>query len=131
MRRSAPIAAVLVIAVVAATSAGAGDAPNRVSATANETDETHMTLILSRPKIDPGDAKIEFRNDGEDDHDLKIKRVGSEGETSVGVLHHDEVDEVELRLKRGAKYRFWCSLQDGLHREYGMEATLRVRNHRS
>lgn len=130
MRRSAPIAALIAIAAVATTTAAAGS-PNRLGVTADEIDETHMTLILSRPKMDPGNAKIEFRNSGEDDHDLKIKRVGGEGETSVGVLHHDEIADVELRLRRGAKYRLWCSLQDGLHRDYGMEATLRVRDRRS
>ena len=130
MRRSAPLTALIALATVAATAA-AGGAPNRLGVTADEVDETHMTLILSRPRMDPGNARIEFRNSGEDDHDLRIKRVGGEGETSVGVLHHDEIAEVEIRLKRGSKYRLWCSLQDGLHRDYGMEATLRVRDHRS
>jgi plastocyanin len=108
----------------------AADGPTRVSATGDEVSETEMSLILSRAKVDPGPAVIEFRNSGEDDHDMKLKRVGHEGEWGTGVLHSEEIDTVELRLRRASHYRLWCSLQEGLHREQGMEATLRVRKKR-
>ena len=121
------LVAVAVAALPLAVPAVVSAAPTRVSATGDEISETEMSLLLSRTKVDPGRAIIEFRNSGEDDHDMKLKRVGFEGEWGTGVLHSEEVDTVELRLRRDSRYRLWCSLQQGLHRELGMEATLRVR----
>jgi hypothetical protein len=131
VRLLAPIAAALATGALVAAPAGAGGGPGHLLVTGDEIDETHLSLLLSRPKVDPGRTEIEFRNAGEDDHDLNIKRVGSENETAIGVLHHDEISSVELRLRRGAEYKLWCSLQEGLHREYGMEAKRRVRQRKS
>jgi plastocyanin len=124
------LAALAIAAAALAVPAAGSAAPTRVSATGDEISETEMSLLLSRTKVDPGPAIIEFRNSGEDDHDMKLKRVGFEGEWGTGVLHSGEIDTVELRLRRDSRYRLWCSLQQGLHRELGMEATLRVRRKR-
>jgi plastocyanin len=121
----AALVALGALALIAVPAAASG--PTRVSATGDEVSEDEMSLILSRAKVDPGRAVIEFRNSGEDDHDMKIKRVGHEGEWGTGVLRSGDIDTVELRLRRDSHYRLWCSLQEGLHREQGMEATLRVR----
>jgi plastocyanin len=120
-------AGVIAVLAVAAAPATADGGPTRVSATGDEVSDTELSLLLSRTKVDPGPAVIEFRNVGEDDHDMKIKRVGHEREWGTGVLHSDEIESVELNLRRDSRYRLWCSLQQGLHREEGMEATLRVR----
>jgi plastocyanin len=125
MRRG--VVAAIVVLLAAAAPAAAGGGPTYVSATGDEVSETEMSLLLSRTKVDPGPATIEFRNVGEDDHDMKVKRVGAEREWGTGVLHSGEIATVELRLRRDSRYKLWCSLQQGLHRAEGMEATLRVR----
>jgi plastocyanin len=125
--RIGPALAATAVALMVAGSAAAGDGPTRVMATGDEISEDELSLILSRTKVDPGPAIIEFHNVGEDDHDMKVKRVGAEGEWGTGVLHSGEIASVELRLRRASHYRLWCSLQEGQHRENGMEATLRVR----
>jgi plastocyanin len=125
MRRLA--AGAIAFVAIAAAPATAGGGPTRVSATGDEVSETELSLLLSRTRVDPGSAVIEFRNAGEDDHDMKIKRIGAEREWGTGVLHSEEFESVELRLRRDSRYRLWCSLQQGLHRDEGMEAILRVR----
>ena len=85
-----------------------------------------MSLILSRSKIDPGRAIIQFINSGEDVHDLQVKRNGAvDVQRQTGNVDPGDQDEVELKLREDSKYALWCSL-DG-HREYGMDATLKVR----
>ena len=72
--------------VAALPLATASAAPNRVSATGDEQSQEQMSLILSRAKIDPGRAIIEFINSGEDVHDLQVKRKGAQdvqGETGL------------------------------------------------
>jgi plastocyanin len=130
MRMRSAIAGATAALALLAVPAAAGTAPTRVSATGDEISETEMSLLLSRAKVKPGPAIIEFRNSGEDDHDMRLKRAGFEGEWGTGVLHSGDIDTVELRLRRDSRYRLWCSLQEGLHRELGMEATLRVRRKR-
>jgi plastocyanin len=120
-------AGVIALVALAAAPAAGGGGPTRLSATGDEVSETELSLLLSRTKVDPGPAIVEFRNVGEDDHDMKVKRVGHEREWGTGVLHSGEIENVELRLRRDSRYRLWCSLQQGLHREEGMDATLRVR----
>jgi hypothetical protein len=87
-----------------------------------------FNLLLSQLKLNPGAAIIQFRNEGEDPHDLWIQRVGSPERLSIGELAPGDVGELSLRLARDSRYAMWCSL--GNHRELGMDASLRVRRKR-
>jgi plastocyanin len=116
-------AASLAAALAGSGPALAGDGPTRLQVRGTEWD-----LTLSRAKVDPGRARIEFVNEGEDAHDLKLRRLGAARKFAVGEVEPGAVAEFEpLRLRRASRYRLWCSLEEGLHRELGMEATLRVR----
>jgi plastocyanin len=98
--------------------------PTRIGVRGDE-----FNLILSRTRVSPGPALIQFQNAGEDPHDLKIKRVGATGERGTGELGPGQVANLpQFRLKRASKYRLWCSLEN--HVSYGMEATLRVKRRR-
>jgi uncharacterized cupredoxin-like copper-binding protein len=120
------LALAIVVAAAAMLPASASGAPNRVSATGDEQSETAMSLILSRAKVDPGRAIIQFINSGEDVHDLQVKRKGAQDvQRSTGNVAPGVQDEVELKLRRDSKYQLWCSITD--HRDLGMEATLKVR----
>ena len=125
MRRAAIAIACLVAVSAAAVPASAGDNPGHLLVTGTE-----YNLTLSHPRVNPGDTIIQFRNGGEDAHDMKLQRVGGGTEHAVGVLQHGELDSIELKLRKGATYELWCSLLKPVnHREQGMEATLNVRKH--
>jgi plastocyanin len=84
-----------------------------------------FNLLLSRLKVNPGDAIVQFVNAGEDPHDLQIQRVGDPEQFSIAELPAGEISEVGLRLRRDSRYAMWCSLPN--HRELGMEASVGVR----
>jgi plastocyanin len=84
-----------------------------------------FSLQLSRPALAAGDVTLEFRNVGEDPHDLVLSpddgshtAVASFGETGSG-----EIVTQSLTLPAGRYYLF-CSLP--LHESLGMSAHLRV-----
>jgi uncharacterized cupredoxin-like copper-binding protein len=54
---------------------------------------------------------------------------GSFGRAQAERLGEGEDATLEVRLHRASHYVLWCSLAD--HREQGMEATLKVRRHKS
>jgi plastocyanin len=86
------------------------------------------SLTLSRARIAPGRAIVQFHNAGEDPHDLKLQRVGGtrtfgEDQTLPGGLA-----QFDVNLWRGRHYVLYCSLAD--HRALGMEAHLTVKGHR-
>lgn len=121
--------AIAVLAVLGAGSASApaiaGDSPTTVGV---RNGFTEFSFTLSRTKVDPGPAIIQYQNTGEDPHDLQIRRRGGDRTISVGELLPGGVELVTSRLKRDSRYALWCSL-DG-HRDAGMEAVLEVRNSR-
>jgi plastocyanin len=126
MRRAALAIGCLLVAWLMAVPVSAGDDPGRLLVRGGE-----YYLTESRPTLDPGDTIIQFQNDGEDAHDLKLKRVGGATEKSFGVVEA-EADPVslELKLRKGATYRLWCSLETPVnHREQGMKAKFTVRKH--
>jgi hypothetical protein len=88
---------------------------------------TEYDLTLSKGKLAPGRAIVQFVNAGEDPHDLKLERVGDDTEISIGVVPSGGIANLDTRLRRGSKYVLWCSLSD--HRQRGMEATLKVGRH--
>jgi plastocyanin len=84
-----------------------------------------FNLLLSALKVNPGNAIVQFVNQGEDPHDLQIQRLGDPEQVAIPELPGGEVGEVGLKLRRDSRYVLWCSLSN--HRELGMEASVRVR----
>ena len=119
MRRPLLLAVGLAL-VAAAPATSAEPIPDRVMARGTEFD-----LTLSKTKLVPGRAIVQFVNAGEDPHDLKIQRVGTSEEIALGVVPPGNYSNLDTRLRRGSTYVLWCSLSD--HRQKGMEATLRTR----
>ena len=109
-----------------AGSASAGNGPTTIGVR-NGTSE--FSFVLTRTKVKPGPALIQYENTGEDPHDVRIQRKGSETVVELPETPPGEINTFpEMRLKADSKYIFWCSL-DG-HREAGMEADLRVKKRR-
>jgi plastocyanin len=122
LRRGA-IAAVAAGALLLAT--GTSAAPEVVGVNGGE-----YYLTLSKLRVDPGRTTIEFVNDGEDAHNLLLKRKGDPKKTIASELGAGGVDDRTVKLKRGSRYRLWCSLTNPVdHDLAGMSATLRVRKH--
>jgi uncharacterized cupredoxin-like copper-binding protein len=117
MKRAALLA--LTISLVSAAPAAARPAPARLLVEARE-----FNLTLSRGKIKPGLAIVQLANQGEDPHDLAIKRIGGKRRGTVAETRPGELGEWEGRLRRG-RYRLYCTLEG--HRALGMRAVLRVR----
>jgi hypothetical protein len=115
--------AATLLAAALLVSASSARAPNRLGVAGYE-----FGLTLSKKRIDPGRAIVEFQNTGEDPHDLILQRVQGGPEYPFPELGPDEVDDITLRLRRSSRYRLWCSLEG--HAVAGMEASVRVRRHR-
>jgi uncharacterized cupredoxin-like copper-binding protein len=115
MKRAALLA--LALALVAADVAAA--APARLLVEARE-----FNLTLSRGKIKHGVAIVQLANQGEDPHDLAIKRLRGKRRGTIAETRPGEQSEWEGRLRRG-RYRLYCTLEG--HRAAGMRAVLRVR----
>ena len=125
---SAVVASVAALAVAATASGAPAPAPERVQVRGSEFD-----LTLSKQKLLPGRAIVQFLNGGEDAHDLRLQRVGATGqkgpELSIGVVGPGAYENLDADLRRHATYVMWCSLSD--HRERGMEAVLRTKKRQS
>jgi uncharacterized cupredoxin-like copper-binding protein len=107
-------------AVVALTVAPAlAPAPARLQVGAEE-----FRYSLSRQSIKAGPAIVELANFGEDEHDLRLRRVGGTRTYRIVKVRPGAVGELETRFAPG-RFRLWCSLAD--HRARGMRATLVVR----
>lgn len=103
--------------------AGAGRAhdPGRLGVRGVEYD-----LLLSRGKMAPGPAIVQFQNRGEDPHELDLQKVGGGKVLSTGELVSGENRSIRAGwLKRGARYRLWCPISD--HASRGMDATFVVK----
>lgn len=100
--------------------------PARMLVTADE-----FVFRGSRRAGPSGKWRFELRNNGEDDHDLRIRRnrddvVIADG----GIVHPDTTGTIRLRLKPG-RYTLFCSLAD--HEALGMSwgLIIRVPKHRT
>jgi plastocyanin len=90
---------------------------------------SEFSFSLTRTKVKPGPALIQYQNTGEDPHDVRLRRRGSDTVIELPETLPGEVNNFpNLRLKRDSKYIVWCSL-DG-HREAGMETGLKVKKRR-
>jgi len=92
---------------------------NRVSARASE-----YYWVLSRPSVKAGTVTVELNNQGEDPHNLNLRREGDGGEP----LRIPETGSLQRNVASfdlpAGEYRLWCSLPE--HEEKGMHTTLRV-----
>jgi hypothetical protein len=92
--------------------------PARVQVVAQE-----FSYSLSRTKVRAGHVIVELVNQGQDTHDLDIRRVGGTHIFHFPSVLPGQVVDRELKLRPG-RYLLWCAIAD--HRERGMHATLRV-----
>jgi plastocyanin len=93
--------------------------PGRVQVSAKE-----FYFGLSRGSIKAGPAIVELVNFGEDDHDLRLQRIGGTRVYRTPLVHPGAYYDLELKALPG-KYRLWCSIAD--HRALGMKAVLTVK----
>ena len=123
IRPAAAAIAALALAGVAVLHSGESDAatvyPTRVQAVGDE-----FTLRLSRTVVGKRLVRIELVNFGEDPHDLRLRRFGGTRIFSIGETLPGAQQAKTFRLPWG-RYRVWCNVDS--HREWGMQATLRVR----
>jgi hypothetical protein len=77
----------------------------------------------SRRALPAGVLRLQLKNIGEDDHDLRIlgPRGGRRAET--GIVEPDGLGEIRTRLGRG-RYTFFCTVAD--HAASGMRFTVNV-----
>jgi hypothetical protein len=94
-------------------------APARVLAFADE-----FRFSSSRGAVPAGRLRLQLKNIGEDDHDLRI--VGPRGtpRAATGVVRPGRVGQIRVRLPRG-RYTLICTVAD--HEERGMRGTLVVK----
>lgn len=109
----------MIAVLVTALAVALAPAPARLQVGADE-----FRYSLSRQSIKAGPAIVELVNFGEDEHDLRLRRVGGTRTYRVGKVRPGALRELETRFAPG-RFRLWCSLAD--HRERGMRATLVVR----
>ena len=112
------VALVFGLAIALAAPATAA-APARLLVGAKE-----FRLTLSRASIKAGPAIIQLANYGEDDHDLRLQRIGGTRVYMIATVSPGaNVGELDAKLLPG-KYKLWCSLAD--HATRGMRVTLTV-----
>jgi hypothetical protein len=107
------------VAVTAFAVLSAHAAPARLGVAASE-----FHLVLSRASVKTGRVVIQLRNEGEDVHDLRLRRIGGTRTYSFPLTTPGSRSTLSLRLLPG-RYRLWCSVAD--HAQLGMRAVLRVR----
>jgi hypothetical protein len=77
----------------------------------------------SRRTVPAGVLRLQLKNIGEDDHDLRIlgPKGGRNGET--GIVHPDGLRQIRVTLPRG-RYTFLCTVAH--HAKNGMKFTVIV-----
>ena len=93
--------------------------PARVLTTARE-----FRFTLSRPSLPAGPVRLQLRNIGEDEHDLRVIGPRGAARAETGVVPPGGVGELRVRLPRG-RYTLLCTMAD--HDARGMSTTLVVR----
>jgi len=93
--------------------------PGRLGVSASE-----FHLTLSRGSVNAGRVIVQLQNDGQDVHDLRLRRIGGTRTYSFPVTSPGGRATLSLRLLPG-RYRLWCSVAN--HAQLGMRAVLRVR----
>jgi hypothetical protein len=94
-------------------------APGRLGVSATE-----FRLTLSRASVKAGRVIVQLQNNGQDVHDLRLRRIGGKRNYAFPVTSPDGRSTLTLQLLPG-RYRLWCSVAN--HTQLGMRAVLRVR----
>jgi hypothetical protein len=92
--------------------------PARVQVVAQE-----FRYTLSRTKVRAGRVIVELVNDGQDTHDLDVRRIGGTHIFRFPSVQPGQIADRQLKLVPG-RYLLWCAIAD--HNERGMHAVLRV-----
>ncbi len=117
--------AVPVAPPAAAPAAEAEPPPRRVSIKAEDATPEAFSFTLSRLFVAAGDVTLELNNQGQDAHNLNLRREDGEGTPlEVGEAGPGEHRVGHFALAPGT-YRLWCSLPQ--HEEWGMSVELEVR----
>jgi hypothetical protein len=77
----------------------------------------------SRRALPAGLLRLQLKNIGEDEHDLRIMGPKGAPRAETGVIESDGLGEIRTRLGRG-RYTFLCTVAD--HAERGMRFTVTV-----
>jgi hypothetical protein len=94
-------------------------APGRLQVTALE-----FEYRLSRPQLRAGRwSIIELVNLGQDEHDLRLRRIGGTRTYGIGKVMPGQRRYLAAKLRVG-RYNLWCSIAD--HKARGMRAQLKV-----
>jgi plastocyanin len=112
------VTAVAAIGLAEVRAEAARPAPARLQVGAEE-----FRYSLSRLRLRAGPAIVELVNYGEDDHNLRLRRIGGTYTHRVPRTAPGDVSELRTRFRAG-RFRLWCSLEG--HAGAGMKATLRV-----
>jgi plastocyanin len=115
---AAAVAAAAVLVPGASPASPAKTFPNRVQVVAKE-----FYFALSRRTVPAGSAIVEIVNFGQDEHDLRMQRVGGAHIAGSPVVEPGAYFDMSITLRAG-KYLLWCSIAN--HRALGMQATLIV-----
>jgi uncharacterized cupredoxin-like copper-binding protein len=86
--------------------------------------ESEFHLVLSRASVKTGLVIVQLQNDGQDVHDLRMKRIGGTRTYAFPLTSPGGRATRTLKLLPG-RYRLWCSVAN--HAQLGMQAVLRVR----
>lgn len=115
----------ITLAVIAALSLGAvGAALAGTPSSAVQASGSEYAIGLSRGSVKAGKLRLEFVNYGEDDHDLAIRRLGTDKTTYLSEVRPGDKSVKRMRVKKGT-YKLWCTISD--HESRGMRATLKVK----
>jgi len=84
---------------------------------------TEFRFVLSRTNVAAGRVVIELVNQGQDAHDLRLRRVGGTHVFRWATVRPGRHVDRGVRLRAG-RYSLWCGLPG--HRDAGMHAFLVV-----
>jgi plastocyanin len=80
-------------------------------------------FTLSTTELKAGDTIIELNNQGEDAHDLHVRRLDGGDELSTPETEPGQVNRIRFISSPGS-YRLWCSLPN--HATWGMDTSVTV-----
>jgi hypothetical protein len=110
------------VAALAVLPAHAAKSPVKV--TRVQVSAKEFWYALSRKTVVEGPAIVELVNFGEDDHDLRMRRIGGTRVYRWPDLAPGAYFDRELKLQPG-RYKLWCGIAN--HEQLGMTAVLTVR----
>ena len=113
------------LAIVVAGFAFAGAMPAQAAAPLSRVQVVALEFHyrLSRVRVPAGAVRIELANFGQDEHDLRLRRVGGSRVYHLPSALPCERETLNARLRPGL-YRLKCTLAD--HAARGMHSKLRV-----